>query len=187
MEITKTFANTFYDMMRAKMRWFLRRSLFRYAIAIALITLGIHGSDATLGFGDKVTRGIIYFVALCVGVFVLHIVVAAIQSRRIAPRTITFTENNLIVKHKGGSAHCGWDWIIAAEESSTTIALLVQRLPRLELYLPKSKLSEVECRVLRGWLVSHGKLPQTDAVGRKTGQVQLATPDLESAGRPKNS
>ncbi len=38
MPITKTFANTFRDMMRAKLRGFIRRSILRYALAVALVT-----------------------------------------------------------------------------------------------------------------------------------------------------
>ena len=71
MEITKTFANTFHDMMHAKLRWFVRRSLFRYAIAVSLITYGLHAHDASLEFGDKLLRGGLYFVAVCIGVLVV--------------------------------------------------------------------------------------------------------------------
>jgi hypothetical protein len=84
---------------------------------------------------------------------------ALTQSRKISPRTITFTEQSLVVNHKGEMATRGWDWIISAAESPTIISLLVQKIPRLELYLPKAKLTENEYTVLRGWLSSHGKLP----------------------------
>lgn len=164
MEITKTFANTFRDMMRAKLRWFFRRSLYRYAIAVALITFGLHGGDPALTLTEKLMRGIIYFVALCAAVLVLHVFAASIQSRRLAPRTITFTKDNVTVNHKGESVDRGWSWILAANESSTLISLLVQKMPRLELYLPKAKLNDTELQVLRSWLVSHGKLPPMDAV-----------------------
>lgn len=159
MEITKTFANTFGDMMRAKLRWFVRRSLYRYAIAVVLITYGLHGSNPNLTTTDKLARGLAYFVAICLAVLLLHVVMALSQSRKITPRTITFTEQSLVVNHKGETATRGWNWISSAGESPTLISLLVQKMPRLELYLPKAKLTENEYTVLRGWLSSHGKLP----------------------------
>jgi hypothetical protein len=158
MEITKTFSNTFGDMMRAKIRWFLRRSVLRYAVAVALITYGLHGRDTSLGPFVLVFKASTYFIALCAGVLVLHVVAAAIQSRRFVPRTVTFTENEVIVKHRGEIVTRNWDWIIAAEDSQRVIALLVHKMPRLELYLPKAKLDQNEYKVLRGWLVAHGKL-----------------------------
>lgn len=158
MEITKTFANTFSDMMRAKIRLFLRRSVFRYAIAVALITYGLHGRDASIEPLSVVFKGLTYFMALCAGVLMLQVVAATVQSRRIAPRTVTFTESEVIVNHNGETVTRNWDWIIAAEDSQTVIALLVQKMPRLELYLPKTKLDQNEYNILRSWLVAHGKL-----------------------------
>lgn len=133
--------------------------MYKYAIAVALITYGLHGKDPDLTTADKLTRGLAYFLALCLGVLVLHFVMALMLSRKITPRTITFTEHNLVVNHKGELSTRGWDWIISAGETSSIISLLVQKLPRLELYLPKAKLTDIEYTVLREWLIAHGKLP----------------------------
>ena len=170
MEITKTFANTFSDMMRAKIRWFFRRSLYRYAIAVALITYGLHGSNPYLTTTDKLALGLGYFVALSLAVLLLHVVIALTQSRKLTLRTITFTDKSLIVKHKGEMATCGWDWIISAGESPTLISLLVQKRPRLELYLPKTKLTGSEYTVLRRWLSTHGKLPPLINLAEQRGE-----------------
>lgn len=158
MDIEVTFGNTFRDMLRAKWRWFLRRSLLRYTLATALITYGLHGIDPKWTSAEIVTRGIIYWGVLCLAVIVLHVVAAWIQSRRITPRTVTFSEEDVIVHYRGESVSRGWDWIIAADESPAMIVLLVQKLPRRELYLPRAKLSEHEYGILRGWLASRGKL-----------------------------
>ena len=158
MEITKTFANTFPHMMRAKLKWFFRRSLLRYAIATALITYGLHGVNASLQPREIAVRGLVYFAILCFAVLVLHVVTAWMQSRRITPRTVTFTEDSVVVDFQGESVDRGWDWIIAAEESPTLIALLVQKLPRRELYLQKASLDDDEYRTVHEWLVLHGKI-----------------------------
>ena len=158
MEITKTFRNTFRYMMRAKVRWFLRRSVFRYAMAIALITCGLHGRDPSIAPMDMAWKGLTYFAALCAAVLMLNVISAAVQSRRLDRRTVTFTENDLMVNHNGEIVMRDWDWILSAEESPTVISLLIQEFPRFELYLPKTELEDDEYDVLRDWLVSHGKL-----------------------------
>ena len=165
MEITKTFGNTLRDMMRAKLRVFVRRSVYRYAISIALITMAMHGADQTLTTWDKLSRGLIYFAALCFAIVLLYLISALLQSRRFTPRTVTFTESTLIVDQNGESACHDWGWIISADESSTTISMLIQKLPRLELYLSKHKLDDTEYETLRAWLVSHGKLAPTEIAG----------------------
>jgi len=165
MEVTKTFARTFRDLMRAKLRSFARCSFYRYAVGVAIITVSVHGSDPALTSAAKLTRGLIYFAALCLCVVLLYVISATIQSRRITPRMITFTKERLVVAYKGNSTDHDWNWIISASESSTAISLLVQKIPRLELYLPKTKLNESEYDNLRGWLVTHGKLQPLDNVG----------------------
>jgi hypothetical protein len=144
-------------MMRAKLKWFFRRSLLRYAIATALVTYGMHGINASLQPRGMAVRGLVYFAILCFAVLVLLVMTAWMQSRRITPRTVTFTEDSVVVDFKGESVNRGWDWIIAAEESPTLISLLVQKLPRLELYLHKASLDDDEYRTLHEWRVLHGK------------------------------
>ncbi len=164
MEITKTFGNTFGNMMRAKLRRFKRRSALRYALGVALITYGIHGQDASIEPMQMVRNGIVYFVVLCVGVLLVYVITAMFQSRKVEVRTVTFTKNNIVVAYQGETVSRGWDWVIAAEDSRRVITLLIQRLPQLELFLPKDKLSEVEYRTLCKWLVARGKLESTSGV-----------------------
>ncbi len=113
--------------------------------------------NASLQLREIAVRGLVYFAILSIAVLVLHVVTAWVQSRRITPRTVTFTEDSVVVDFKGESVDRGWDWIIAAEESPTLISLLVQKLPRLELYLHKATLDDDEYRTLHEWLVLHGK------------------------------
>ncbi|MCA9192608.1 MAG: hypothetical protein KDB03_12625 [Planctomycetales bacterium] len=173
MEIRIVFANTFHNMMRAKLRWFFRRSLYRYAFAVALITYSIHGGNPRLTTTDVIVRGFGYFAALCLAVLVLHTVLALIQSRRIIPRTITFTEQNLSMERNGKLVTQSWNWIISAKESPTLISLLVQKMPRLELYVAKDMLTENEYTVFRNLLSSNGKLPPLVESVKQT-DVQLS-------------
>ena len=149
-------------MIRGKLRGFLHRSVYRYAIGVALITYALHANDSELSVSEKLVAGFEYFGALCLGVLLLLFATAIIQSRKMTPQMITFKEQNLVVEHQGELSFRDWDWIISARESPAFISLLVQKRPRFELYLPKSRLNENEYAVLRGWLVSHGKLPPSD-------------------------
>ncbi len=167
MEITKTFVNKFRFVMRAKVRWFLRRSIFRYATAVALMTYGIHGHKTSIEPMDMAWKGLRYFAALCAAVLTLHIIAAAVQSRRVDQRTVTFTEDDVIVDHNGEIVRQDWDWILSAEDSPRMISFLVQESPRLELYLPKTELEDDEYDALRGWLVSHGKLDAKNNVAEQ--------------------
>jgi hypothetical protein len=72
---------------------------------------------------------------------------------------VTFKEEAIIIIHRGEIETGTWDWIIAAEESADFFAFMVQRFPRLELFLRKKQLDEGEYQALRAWLVEHGKLP----------------------------
>lgn len=162
MTITKTFASTFYYMMLSKLRRFIRRSLYQYAIGIAVFTYGMHGQDATMSLGDMVGKGLFYFAITCVFALLLNMLVAAIQLRQIPSQTITFAKTGLQVEQDGETSKQGWDWIISAEETASYIALVVKKMPRFELYLSKAKLNETEYQALHEWLVGQNKLPTTN-------------------------
>lgn len=158
MEITLVFGATFADMMRAKLRHFFRRSLLRYAVGAALIAFGLHGLAGKASQAEIAVRGIVYFLLLCAGVLVLHVIAAFVQSRRQTPRQVTFSESDIVVTQQGETVRHGWPWILAAQESNNMLALQIQRSPPRELFLPKSKLPNNDYQTLRGWLVAHGKL-----------------------------
>ena len=164
MEITQTFGSTFSYMLRAKMRNFARRSWYRYAAGIALVTYGIHRADPSLSNFDKLSHGVLYFALLCIFVFLVYCVYAAVQSRRFPVRTVTFTDTTITVVQDGNATTRDWDWVISADESSTIISMLIHQSPRTEGYLPKHKIGETDFHTFRNWLVSNGKLASnTDA------------------------
>lgn len=162
MEVTKTFANTLHYVILAKVRWFLRRSLYRYAISTAAIAYGLHWlhvghapSIASLPFLKL--WGEFFTLVLAAG-FVLQALAVSIQSARHIPRHITFREDEIVVVHRGLTQATDWNWIGSAEESSNLLVLSVRKFPRLELFLPKTKLTADELSFLREQLVAHNKL-----------------------------
>jgi hypothetical protein len=164
-DVTKSFVNAFPYVLRAKLRGFFRRSLYRYAIAAALLAYALNIANIkAAAIIDFVRIWAIYFLGICAVALVLIVFSTRIQSRRLVPQEVTFREDAIIVTHRGQTETRTWDWIIHAEESRESFAFLVQERPRLELFLGKRHLTEDEYRSLRTWLVEHGKLlPDTRA------------------------
>ena len=159
MKITQTFGSTFSYMMRAKLRNFARRSVYRYAAGIMLITFGMHRANQSLSTLETLSRGALCFGALLLIVFLVYCIYSIVQSRRFPLRTVTFTETTITVLQGGNTTSCDWGWVISADESSAIISMLIQQSPRTEIYLPKNKLGETKFTTLRKWLIAHGKLP----------------------------
>jgi hypothetical protein len=159
-EITRTFVNALPYVIRAKIRGFARRSVFAYAIASALIAYAIHTpSLKSIATVEYFRTWVIYFLLICTVALTMNLISAVIQSRRLIPRQVTFKQEAITITHRGNTECKTWDWIIAAEELGDSFPFVVQRFPRLELFLSKKRLSEDEYRSLRAWLVEHGKLP----------------------------
>ena len=66
-------------------------------LGVAFVTIGAQdgsfgaGRDASIEPLALVFKALSYFIALCAGVLILYVVAATIQSRRLSPRTVTFT------------------------------------------------------------------------------------------------
>jgi hypothetical protein len=159
MEITKTFVNAFGPVLLAKIRNFLRRSIFIYALGTALITFGLHFSiiRPTINFEFVKIWGT-YFLGIVGLALTLIFISAIIQSRRIIPKQVTFREEELLLSQGESREIKSWDWIISAEEKKKFFAFLIQKRPRLEIFLMKEKLEDHEEQLIRKLLIHHGKL-----------------------------
>ncbi len=144
--------------MQAKVRRFMRRSIFQYFIATFMFSYGRYLLDTTIKPVDIIFEGVTGFILLCVIVILIQMVVAKVQSKKSTSLEVTFTENELTVTNSDKTSIHNWDWILSAEESLKAFALLIKRKPFFELYLPKSKLNENEYQAFRKWLIIHNKL-----------------------------
>ena len=161
MKITKTFVNAFPYVFRAKMRAFFSRSIFRYALGSLLIALAFHFTSliSILSFEFLKIWGL-YLFGICIFVIMLLLISTYFQSRRHNPQEVTFTEESIVTKQNEQTVTKSWDWIIAAQETAEFFAFLVQKRPRLELFIDKDQLNDDEYQELRGWLVKNGKLSE---------------------------
>jgi hypothetical protein len=163
MEITKTFANALPFVIRAKLRGFLRRSIFRYAIAAAILAYALNiSSIKSIASIEFLKIWGIYLLGICAFVLILLLVSAVIQSRQLVPQQVTFIEDAIIVSQGGQTETKEWDWIIAAQETVDSLVFLIQKRPRLELFIGKKQLNDDEYQVLLTWLVEHGKLKKVN-------------------------
>jgi hypothetical protein len=156
MKITKTFSSTFADLMRGKLRHFLRRSIYLYAVAVGLFAFGAW-------LANDISQSLIvqwgtYFVLVCIVSLFLQFASAAVQCRRMPKRVVTFEPETITVECGGNSTMHSWDWILSAEETEIRLLLLIRRAPRFELFIPKSKLDPLEYELLVKLLTSKGKL-----------------------------
>ena len=158
MIITKTFTSSFQYIMLAKLRRFVRISIFRYLIAAIMISysrylLGSINSDllgsVSLSSADIVIEGIVGFILLSFSVILLMLIAAKVQSHRNREITVTFKEGELIVTQEGESTHHDWGWIISAVDSLGLLALLIEKRPVFEIYLAKKHLTVDESEVLQ--------------------------------------
>ena len=162
MEVTLVFRGSFATMMRAKWRYFRRRSVWRYAIASALLGLGVSFMmrdhfDLQIFFLTWLTS----IISLCGLIWLFHLISAVIQTRPALNRIVTFTENAIHVTHNSKTIATDWNWIISAEDERDILTLLISKWPRRELYVNRHFLEEEAYHVLYKWLVQHGKLRPT--------------------------
>ena len=159
MEITKTFTNALPFVIRAKMRGFFRRSVYRYIFAAWLVTYAFSFQSLKSVVSIEFLKvWSFYSVVICGLAIIIILISAAIQSRRLDPRQITFREDAITITDASAVKTNTWGWVIHAEELDDCFALLIQKSPRHELFISKKSLGEGEYKQLRAWLAKHDKL-----------------------------
>ena len=145
--------NAFPFVLRAKLRWFVRRSLLLYAVASVGIAMGV---EVLAGDGlvleAVLDRWLQVYVIVFVAALLTHVVMAKVQSARLVPRQVSFREDEIVVTRAGTTERLGWDWILAAGESRRLFVFRVRNPSVLELFLAKDALTDEEADCLRGWL-----------------------------------
>ena len=155
MKITKTFSSTFADMLRGKLRNFLRRSIYLYAVAAGLLAFGAWlANDISQSL---IVQWGVYLFLVCIVSLLVQFASAAVQWRRIPNSVVTFEPETITVECGENSTTHSWDWILSAEETEMRVLLLIRRSPRFELFIPKSKLDPLEYELLVKLLMSKGK------------------------------
>jgi hypothetical protein len=155
-EITKTFAPSFRSIFLVKLRNFMKRGVWLYALGSLVIVVGVQilngqplVTDQTAG-----TFSILFLIAFAFALSaILFSSLLSAQSLKSDFTTVTFREHELLVKRNTGNPTAqNWDWIISTEETRKNYYLTAKIIPRYELVLSKSALSEEENKALKSWL-----------------------------------
>jgi hypothetical protein len=155
-EITKTFAPNFRTILLVKLRNFMSRSIWLYALGSVVVAAGITLSNNQPLFSSLsefyfsflfLASIVISFSAMLFSSFLL------VRSSKSDLTTVTFREQDLLVaRTSGGPTVQHWDWIVSAEETRRSFYFTTRVFPRYELVLSKSTLSEEENLLLKTWL-----------------------------------
>lgn len=150
-EITHLFRATPREQLLGKLYNFRRRSLGRYALAAALLTLARP---------DLLGHFVLTWLGLTAGFGLLGLAVVYASRHRLAPApfpaTVTFRAERIEVRPADGSpaqTH-DWRWVRRADESDRYFFLTVRDFPRLILLLDKQKLSPEETTTFQTWLAA---------------------------------
>lgn len=159
-KITKKFEFSFRSIWLAKLRHFMRRSLWRYLLAALLLTFGraVFGNYRLMSL--ETLRLWVCLTAGCVilGFGVILISVMS-QTKRFRNRNvqITFSENEvLIVQSEVGKEIrkeiYSWDQIEKVEDTLRYIMLAFKKCPWFYLVIQKQRLTKAEIDLLIQWL-----------------------------------
>lgn len=149
-EINKRIKSRKDYILIAKIRNFLKRSIFNYLIASLLIAV----AKPSL-FGNFTYTACFIFTVLCLLSLILIVISSSIQAKRMQfDADITFTTSEIIITHKNKDLieKKNWDWILNAEENKHSFYLLIQKNPRLELILHKRNFNREEIAALQEWI-----------------------------------
>ncbi|MCL2163810.1 MAG: hypothetical protein FWH55_05300 [Oscillospiraceae bacterium] len=157
-EITKTFGYSISIILHAKLRNFIKKSVWVYLLASLLFANALDG----VFMAPFVGRFLIVFG----GLLLLSISSMLISSRLIYLKKrkdnadITFKEDQIIVywKYSGETEIKTWDWIKSFEEVNDIYYLDLDVWPKNVVIISKQKLTNDESIVLHEWLYKNNKI-----------------------------
>ncbi len=112
--ITQSFTATYWSILLAKLRNFVKRSLPRYTFAGALLTLGLQVVNAQPLLSSSALRNLAIVVLTCMALALMAMLIstpALHRAWRERPITVTFGEDGLLVRvgDNGEPEARGWD------------------------------------------------------------------------------
>jgi len=147
MIITKRIQSGYKSILRAKIYFFLRKSLWMYLGAMFLLAYGF----PLASFG-VLSSGLIYFFIFLAVVLVpiYHFSSKAIAAKDKLHADIEFNDKNIILKHKN-KTHVelmGWDWVKELHITRNAVFFIVNYPHRFLISFGRKELSENEVQFL---------------------------------------
>lgn len=147
MVITKRIQSSYKSILRAKIYFFLRKSLWIYLGAMFLLAYGIPFAS----FGVLLS-GLIYFIVFLIIVLVpvYHFSSKAIADKDKLDADIEFNEKNIIIKHKNKPQVevMEWNWVKELHITKNAVFFIVNYPHRFLISFGRKELSENEVQFL---------------------------------------
>lgn len=140
--VTKRIVSNFDHMLKGKMYFFFKKSIWKYLIA----TLAI-GFLAPLPTYNGITSFAIYFLGLMLILWPLLIVSAKVKGKKMEfDADIEFNDDNIIVKHRNKALveTKSWDWIKKIDNRKDRFYFVLNERYRFGISIPKSSLKNEE-------------------------------------------
>lgn len=141
--VTKRITINYNSVLKAKLYFFFKRSLWRYLFAILIIAYIFPLNPP--GF---LLSGLIYFSLFAVVILVplYHFSSVTLAKKIDFDAEVTFSEANIVVVHKNkqSTETKDWTWIRNIDITANNVWLVTNESPRFLISLSKNKLSESE-------------------------------------------
>ncbi|TWF42929.1 hypothetical protein FHW36_102691 [Chitinophaga polysaccharea] len=143
MVITKRIQTTYNTVLRAKMYFFFRKSIWMYLLGMLML-----GYAFPLENVGAISSAFVYFIifALVILVPVYHFSTRAMVRKAHLDANIEFNEQDIIIRHidNNNIETKSWDWIKRIDITRKDILLIVDHPTRFLIALEKSKLTAPE-------------------------------------------
>jgi hypothetical protein len=158
-QVTRKLSYSYSSILEAKVRNFLKKSVFLYLIASFLV---FNGMNQLMKVNNKVLLFIsIYVVLLIFGVLVIIISsYFQLQKRKNSGYVISFMEGHISVgdEKTGNTVEREWSWIKKVELFKDSYYFDINVKPKEVIILRRTNLSEQEDRKLQEWIKLNSKL-----------------------------
>ncbi|MBC9933494.1 hypothetical protein [Chitinophaga qingshengii] len=143
MEVTKKVQSDYNSILRAKLYFFFRKSLWLYLLGMLLLAY-----ELPLPSWGVIPSAIVYFFVFVVLVLipVYHFSTKMLEKKIGFDAVITFSEQNIVIRHinKELTEIKQWDWIKQINLAPNAVWLVTDQSFRFAITLPKNKLDENE-------------------------------------------
>ncbi|MBP1999645.1 hypothetical protein J2Z69_000664 [Paenibacillus shirakamiensis] len=159
-QITKSFKFTLQFILEAKLRNVMRKSIFKYILAILLIYLGV---DQIYNFSNDMLVFTLYLVSFLILIGFVIMLSGIIQYQVLKSNScnITFTEDHIIFNYNNQSEDQVYDWnlITRVQSSKNTYYIDFNKKYIKEVaILRKNRMSEEENNTFKEWITNKKKI-----------------------------
>lgn len=141
--LTKRITIDYNSVLKAKIYFFFKRSIWRYLLAILVVAYIFPLNPP--GF---LLSGLIYFFAFIIVILVplYHFSSVMLAKKIDFDADVTFSEANIVIAHKNkqSTETKDWSWIRSIDITANNVWLVTNEVPRFLISLSKNKLSESE-------------------------------------------